>query len=242
MSLPRPSAGTRSAVSVGIVLALIAAGVFARSALGIEWNAESVRQVVNDLGLWGPAILVLLLTLRQVLLIPSQILLIAGGLCFGAVAGTLYGAVGLALSGSMVFALTRWLGNDYVISRIPERLRWALQASAGRTGALFVFVGTGYPVGPVTAFHAGAALTGMTFLVFLAVVAAGSLVRSATFTFFGSTLVEGAASQLFLAAAVVVVVSLLPALHPRTRAWVRHQIHALATRHGDPGKASSDSE
>ena len=78
---------TQEIALVGLIGLLALGRVFA-SRLGIEWDPSSVRELVAGLGAWGPVLFVGLLTFRQILLIPSQILLVAGGLCFGIFQGT----------------------------------------------------------------------------------------------------------------------------------------------------------
>jgi uncharacterized membrane protein YdjX (TVP38/TMEM64 family) len=213
----------RSLVGLGVLCALGAGAYAARNALGLEWSAESVRETVASYGLWGPLVFVLLTGFRSLLLIPSQILLVAGGLCFGAAAGTIYGGLGMVISGSAAFGLARYVGREAILTNVPESMRWAFSAAGSKAGAAVVFVGTGYPVGPVTAFHAGAGLTAMAIPVFLAALLGGSLLRAWIYASFGSVLVGGdwrilAAGALLLAAAA------LPLAHPRSRRWLKTRL------------------
>lgn len=213
----------RSLIGLALLGALCAGAWAARHALGLEWSVESIRAVVAGFGLWAPLVFVLLMGFRTVIMIPSQLMLVAAGLCFGAAAGTLYGALGMVLSGSVAFAVARFVGRDAVLANVPESMRWAFSAAGSRAGAGIVFVGTGYPVGPVTAFHAGAGLTAMAAPSFLAALAAGSAVRAATYAWFGSALVEG--DWRILAAALVLLAAAgLPLYHPRGRAWLKARL------------------
>ena len=211
----------RSVLGLGVLGVLLVGAFLIRRALGIEWSASSVREAVAGFGAWGPVVFILLMGLRTFLFVPSQILLVAGGLCFGALAGSLYGAVGIVVSGSLAFAVARWVGREAVLANVPPRLRWAFSAASSRAGAAVVFVGTGYPVGPVTAFHAGAGLTAMAIPVFVGALAAGGLVRAGTYAWFGSALVEGDTSVLVAAALALAALASLPLVHPRGRAWLR---------------------
>jgi uncharacterized membrane protein YdjX (TVP38/TMEM64 family) len=205
-----------------VVAAVIGAAVLIRTQLGIRWELEALREFVMELGLWGPLALVGIIAFRPVLLVPSQLALIAGGVCFGTLLGTAYGAVGLTASGLLVFGLTRWLGADAVRTRVPAALQRALGAAGSRWGAVLVAVGNGYPVGTVTAYHAAAALTPMPLTVFLLAVAAGSLLRAWTYAFFGNAMLErGTGELLAIAVAIAAAALLLPLLHPRARAFAR---------------------
>lgn len=206
------------------VAALFVAGALAlRQHLGIEWSAEAIRDLVAGYGIWGPVAFVAITTFRSVLLVPSQILLVAAGVCFGSAAGTLYGALGLLISGSIAYLLTRTIARKTVRGLIPPTMRSLLDGADSRTGGFLLFLGTAYPVGPLTAYHGGAALTSMGVPAFLVSLSAGALVRAWTYTAFGDALVEGDPRTLAVATGVLVAVGGLPLLHPRTRAFVRAQ-------------------
>ncbi len=211
-----------------IVALLLGVALYARTRLGISWDLEALRAFVDGLGAWAPIVFVLLVSFRVALVVPSQLALIAGGICFGTVGGTLYGAVGLFLSALMVFTLTRWLGADAVRSRVPAGVQRALAAAGSRGGAALVAIGTGYPVGNITGYHAAAALTPMRMDVFALAVGVGSFVRAWTYAFFGNAILERSTGELLvIATAVGVAALLLPLLHPRVRRWARERWRAL---------------
>lgn len=211
-----------------IVAGLIGVAVFARTQLHVSWDLDGLRSFVEELGVWGPVAFVGVVAFRSVLLVPSQLALIAGGVCFGTLFGTLYGALGLATSGVMIFVLTRWLGADAVRSRVPAALQRALAAAGSRWGAVLVVAGNGYPVGTVTGYHAAAALTPMPLHVFTLAVGLGSLVRAWTYAFFGNAILERSTAELVaIALGVGVLAAVLPLLHPRVRGWVRERWRTL---------------
>ena len=215
-------------LGVGALALLLGVAWFSRTRLGITWDLDGLRALVDGLGVWGPAAFVAVVTFRTVLFVPSQLALIAGGICFGTTGGTLYGALGLLASGLLVFLLTRWLGADAVRSRVPAAVQRALAAAGSRGGAILVAIGTGYPVGNVTGYHAAAALTPMRVDVFSVAVALGSLGRAWTYAFFGNAILERSTAELVaIAVGVGLAAALLPLLHPRVRAWVRERWQAL---------------
>ena len=66
---------------LGLLLLASAIGVslVARQILDLEWSADSVRSFVEDLGIWGPIGMVLIVAFRLPLLLNSQIVLTASG-------------------------------------------------------------------------------------------------------------------------------------------------------------------
>jgi uncharacterized membrane protein YdjX (TVP38/TMEM64 family) len=214
--------------ALAIVALLLGVAFFARTRLGISWDLDGLRGFVERLGAWGPLAFVGVVTFRTVLFVPSQLALIVGGICFGTAGGTLFGALGLLASGLLVFLVTRWLGADAVRSRVPAAAQRALAAAGSRGGAVLVAVGTGYPVGNVTGYHAAAALTPMRLDVFALAVAAGSLLRAWTYAYFGNAILERSTAELVaIALGVALAALLLPLLHPRVRLWARTRFRGL---------------
>jgi len=208
---------TRTAWIAGIACAaLVLGGSFLRTALGVEWNAESVRELVEGAGVWAPAAFIALVTFRLLILVPSQILLIAAGLLFGATAGAVYGAIGMTLSAVINFGVIRVAGIDAVREYLPRRFDKALIVARSKVGAGVLAVATGYPVGPISAVQMGAALAGMRLLTFCSAVAIGATVRAATYSYLGSTLFAG--GSLLLAVAALAAVAAVPLLFPSWRA------------------------
>ena len=62
---------------------------------------------------------------RSVLFLPSWVLLVGGGLCFGVVIGTLLGGLGVALSALMQFAVARGIGREWVSHHVSRHMRQA---------------------------------------------------------------------------------------------------------------------
>jgi uncharacterized membrane protein YdjX (TVP38/TMEM64 family) len=209
-------------VAAALAIAL-AIGWYLRARSGIEWDVETARQLVARMGFWAPGIFILLVAFRMIFLVPSQVMLVAAGVCFGFVWGTIYGAVGLTLSGLMAFGLARYLGGDILRERVPPGLQRALDVASHRTGAFVVTVGTTYPIGPLTGYHIGAGLTRMSLPLFLSALALGSLIRAALFTFLGSRVAELGIREAW-PAFLILTVFFLPLLHPRVRSWVANRL------------------
>jgi len=219
----------RLAFSLG-ALAVIAAFVALRRALGLQLQPDSIREAVERLGIWGPFAFVAIVALRIPLGVPSGFALIGGGLLFGSVEGTLYGATGLLISALGAFLGSRWVGRDAVVSRLPARLHYLLDVAGSRLGALFVALGTAYPISVVTSYHLLAGVTGMSLPMFVLAAGTGSLGRAAIYTYFGSRLVQGDPMRLLGAGGLFLAAILAPLALPVPRAWL---LQALARRDGE---------
>ncbi len=202
-----------------VVIVFILVGGVLRDALGIEWSTEGVRALVADAGVWAPIIFIALLVFRVLLVLPSVMLLPAGGLLFGVVEGSIFGMIGLTLSGLLNYGLVKWAGPQSFHARIPPRFQGVLTVARSKAGAGAIAVISAYPFGPITFSHLAAAIAGMSFGTFFVAVVLGSLVRSATFSFFGASLLESDRlvwSTMAMAGALVI-----PLLVPRSREWLR---------------------
>jgi uncharacterized membrane protein YdjX (TVP38/TMEM64 family) len=211
------TAARKRLLALAVVLVLGGVGLYLRASLEIEWSVPVVRQLIVDLGFWGPVMYLALFAFRWAFLIPSQVMLVVAGVCFGFPQGALYGAVGVTMSGIFVFLITRFLSGDVLRERVPPRVARALEAAGRRGGALLVALGTGYPVGPMTAVHVGAGLTTMPLALFLPALFAGSLVRAGLCTYLGDSLAEVGLLESWPAFAVLAVLC-VPFLIPRFRA------------------------
>jgi uncharacterized membrane protein YdjX (TVP38/TMEM64 family) len=211
----------RKAFALGLVwLALISAAWLASGSVGLERNPDSIRDFIRELGAVGPVVFIALIGFRLFLGVPSQLMLVVAGLCFGIAAGTLYGAMGLTLSAGITFGLARWTGREAVERNLPSRARPLLEMASSRMGGALLVVGTGYPIGPMTIYHAAAGLTGMAIRSFLAAVCVGATVRAFILTSFGSSLMEGSWLRILAAGALLTALIAAPLFFTRSRRWL----------------------
>ena len=203
-----------------IVAALLTASVWLRNALGLELDTESIRSFAADLGPAAPILFVGLVAGRSLLALPSQLVLIAAGLCFGTAVGTIVGGVGLTVSGFALFSMARYAGRQGVEDRLGPRFGRLLDLAGHRAGALALALGSGYPISPLSPIHAAAGLTPMTVSVFLTAALAGGLMRAAVFAFFGDAISASSSRGLVYASIALCAVLLTPLLFPKGRAWL----------------------
>lgn len=187
-----------------------------RRSLGFELEVESIRAWVHGFGWKAPLVYVGIVTFRHLLLLPSVLMLAAGGLVFGTLVGGALGALGLLLTGVIEFSLLRTLRPAALVER--ARRDWRRLARALERGApLAVLLSTAIPPLPHTAFHCAAAFTTISFASYLLAAALGSLVRSFALSYFGAGLGSGDPLRLLAGAAVLALLVAVPFLHPGLR-------------------------
>ncbi len=211
----------RLVLAAAAVACLLAAGHALRSYLGIEMSVEAVRTLVESMGPMAPIFFVFVVAARTLLWLPSQIVLIAAGLCFGTGLGSLVGGAGLMLSGVFLFGLSRYAGRDAIERRIGEKGRGLLTFTSRRQGAVALAIASGYPLSPLSPLQASAGLTAMPLTSFVLAAFAGGTIRASTYAFFGSAMLELETYQLVGAVALVLLVLALPLALPGGRRWLR---------------------
>jgi len=216
-AIPSPHMSRRIPFLVaGLVVLAFAAGTLARGRFGVMHSPESIRFWVQSLGWQAPLIYVALVIFRQFLLLPSALLLPVGGLCFGAIAGTGLGALGIVLSGLMKYLIARSIGRDSVERWFGERFK-QFGGRIDRGGPVVVGLITAHPMGPMAWCHWGAGLSSIPLPAFAVAVAAGALLRSGAYALVGSTLLVPGSRQFYLASALLLAVIVLPLAHPALR-------------------------
>lgn len=209
-----------------VVLFLTAAfllGSTAQELLGVSFSIEGLREFrdwVQSLGWWGPGVFVLLVIFRLFIGLSSHLVLILGGLAFGATGGILWGCVGLVASGLVLFYLARLLGADWVQHRFGDQYTSTLPRIQ-RIGALAIFALTAHPVGLLTPAHLAAGLVGLSVGQFVAAVALAAPIRTAPYVFLGTAVLDLTAAQSLAIAAAFLIIFVLPLLNPKVRDWMR---------------------
>jgi uncharacterized membrane protein YdjX (TVP38/TMEM64 family) len=206
------------ALAVAIVF-VIGLAWWARSALGIDWSAASVRETIASYGVWGPIVYIGLFAIRAFVLLPAPLLLTVGGIAFGIVPATLYGGIGLMLFTAFIYAAVHALGVEAFARTAPPGLQLALRLARSRAGAVLLALASAYPVAIGPGVQMGAAAAGMPPATYLLAASVGSFGRAAAYAAFGSALVEG--QGLLLGSIALLALTLLPLALPRTRAWLR---------------------
>jgi len=206
----------RPLLIVAVVAVAIAAGLYARTAIGVEFSSESIQAWVKSLGWKGPASYVVLVAFRHFLLLPSMLVLSAGGVVFGAGLGSLLGAIGISVTGLVEFGVVRGLRPESLLNRLGEPVR-RFSRIIEKAGAWVVLVATGHPASPMSAFHCGAGLTSMPVVTFSIALVIGALLRAFAYAFFGSTLLSPGSPRFYVAALVLLLAFVVPLAHPAVR-------------------------
>lgn len=107
-----------TAVGLLVVLTLVVLGITS----GVLTSLESLRAFVGRFGVFAPVVFVLAGALEAVVpVIPGSGTVLSAPVLFGPVRGVLYAYLATVLGSIMVFAISRVLGRDLVVARVPAR-------------------------------------------------------------------------------------------------------------------------
>lgn len=226
----------RLMITAASLAAILTIGGWTRERLGIQLDIESVRVFAQGLGTAGPVLFVFIVAGRSLLALPSQIVLIAAGLCFGTVTGAVVGGAGLMLSGLALFLGARYAGRESVERRISARGRRLLDFATHRSGAATFAIACGYPLIPLSPIQAAVGLTPMRIHYFVIAAFIGGSIRASVFAYFGNALVDSSWTSLIYAAGLFAIALTIPLAFPSGRAWLREAFAPIHTEgQGDEG-------
>ena len=215
------------AVKIVLLLAaVVAIASFMRNTLNIELNPAALRDMVLDIGPAAAVVCILLVMFRLFVGLPSHVALLIPGLCFGATLGTIYATIGLLGSGIMVFLIARYSGRDLIEASTSERYMALMRNMTGVSGAAALTALMAYPLTPLLPTQTVIGMTPMRFTLYLVTIFFAAIIRSACYSYFGDSLVSGAAQPILQATAIMVFVIGVPLLIPRSRAWLLQWIKA----------------
>ena len=209
--------GSSRWIVLGVLATTITLGHFVRGWVGIEeLSPTGVRAAVQALGWQGPLVFFCLVVFRQFLAIPAWLILPVGGLCFGALAGTMLGASGIVVSASLKFWVARWLGRDWARARFGERFR-RLDERVDRLGPVLIGLSTAHPMGVLSPFHWGAGLSSLSFAPFVLAIILGAPLRCFALSTLGASLAEGRTTEFWIVAVLLLPAMALPLAIPSVR-------------------------
>jgi uncharacterized membrane protein YdjX (TVP38/TMEM64 family) len=123
-----------------LCIAGLAAVAVAVRACGLQWSdltPQRVREILRSYGWWAPVIYTVVLA-QPFIPLPASIILMAGGLSFGLIAGFLASLIGATLRSCGQFLIAKTCGREAVQAMLKGR--WAeWDRRAGRHGFWTVF-------------------------------------------------------------------------------------------------------
>ena len=164
---------------------------------------------------WAPVALIASYLFLCPLGVPATPMMVAGGMVFGPVMGSVYNIVGTFLGGAASYFLGRGLGRGFILHLMGSRLKRVERIIARR--GFWGLVGMRFLPVPYPLVNYTAALAGVRPALFLITTAIGLIPGVAVFTYFASLLTKAASGnrsgiviQFAVASALMLLLTFIP--------------------------------
>jgi uncharacterized membrane protein YdjX (TVP38/TMEM64 family) len=196
-----------------IALVAVAVPAFVAAAILLPHSPSALRELVLSVGPAAPLIAIAAWTLLTPALFPGTVLAAAGGLAFGAPAGSAL-AIGGAIGGGLAaFALARTAARaplQRLVQRKPRLAR--VNALLERRGFAAILTARLTPGVPAGWLHYAAGVSPVRATTFAAAIAVGAVLRTAPYAVLGQGLGSGSTATVLLAAGSIGVGGIVAAL------------------------------
>ena len=187
------------AVSIAVVVYLMNKYNFLKG-----YGPEEIRVFIQKKGILAPIVYVLLLSLLPLLLFPDSVLVIAGGMLFGLVRGTILTSIGSLIGGVIAFLISRAFGSK-VVKKITKKDLVLFEKYKGYSGFFIILLLRLIPLFPFKVVSYSAGLTDMKLRDFCLATVIGSLPGIIVYTNLGDKANDFGSKGFYVSVALVVL-------------------------------------
>ena len=123
-----------------VLFLLLACGIAFVIANREQFDAALLERWIQQAGLAGPIIFMLVYAIGTVLFLPGSVLTLAGGALFGPLLGTFLNLTGATLGATLAFLAARYLASDWVEHKSAGRLQQLKQGVENEGWRFVAFV------------------------------------------------------------------------------------------------------
>ncbi len=123
-----------------ILLMAVIAGIAVVIVYRESFDVSVLETWVNNAGLIGPVVFMLIYAIGTVLFLPGSVLTLAGGALFGPFWGIFYSLTGATIGATLAFLLARYLASDWVEQKTGGRLKQLKEGVEGEGWRFVAFV------------------------------------------------------------------------------------------------------
>jgi uncharacterized membrane protein YdjX (TVP38/TMEM64 family) len=168
------------------------------------YGPEDIRDFIQKKGILAPIVYVLLLSLLPLLLFPDSVLVIAGGMLFGLVRGTILTSIGSLIGGVIAFLISRAFGSK-VVKKITKKDLVLFEKYKGYSGFFIILLLRLIPLFPFKVVSYSAGLTDMKLRDFCLATVIGSLPGIIVYTNLGDKANDFGSKGFYVSVALVVL-------------------------------------
>ncbi len=201
------------------------------ASLGLRWfgltgylNEEELKAVIENAGLWGPVVFMLIYLIAPSLMLPGLPITVIGGILFGPVWGTVYVIFSATGGATLAFLISRYMGREWVEAKLKSfggtRLK-ELDAKVADQGWKVVAFTRLIPLFPFNFLNYAFGLTKIRLSHYVLASFIFMLPGAVAYVVFSSSLLDifrGRISPTFIIGIVLVIaVSLIPIIYKRRK-------------------------
>ena len=198
----------------GFLLVILFSGLYLyleqSGSLDILFNQQSLQQIIDDYGQWGPLLIIILMCAAIVMSpLPSAPIALVSGAAYGHIWGTIYILIGALLGASIAFSIARMLGYEAMKKRFGNSLKFKWLQSDNH---LMLAIGISRLI-PFISFDIisyAAGLTSIGYLRFALATLLGIIPASFLLAHFGSKLVTSDLPNMVLTILLLGGISAMP--------------------------------
>ncbi|EEV8179355.1 TVP38/TMEM64 family protein [Escherichia coli] len=147
-----------------LIFALVIYAIHAFGLFDLLTDLPHLQTLIRQSGLFGYSLYILLFIIATLFLLPGSILVIAGGIVFGPLLGTLLSLIAATLASSYSFLLARWLGRDLLLKYVGHSHTFqAIEKGIARNGIDFLILTRLIPLFPYNIQNYAYGLTTIAF-------------------------------------------------------------------------------
>ncbi|EEZ7645996.1 TPA: TVP38/TMEM64 family protein [Escherichia coli] len=147
-----------------LIFALVIYAIHAFGLFELLTDLPHLLTLIRQSGLFGYSLYILLFIIATLFLLPGSIQVIAGGIVFGPLLGTLLSLIAATLASSCSFLLARWLGRDLLLKYVGHSHTFqAIEKGIARNGIDFLILTRLIPLFPYNIQNYAYGLTTIAF-------------------------------------------------------------------------------
>ncbi len=225
-----------------LIFALVIYAIHAFGLFNLLTDLPHLQTLIRQSGLFGYSLYILLFIIATLFLLPGSILVIAGGIVFGPLLGTLLSLIAATLASSSSFLLARWLGRDLLLKYVGHSHTFqAIEKGIARNGIDFLILTRLIPLFPYNIQNYAYGLTTIAFWPYTLISALTTLPGIVIYTVMASDLANEGITLRFilqlclagLALFILVQLAKLYARHKHVDCLLRAAAHLLTQKMKD---------
>ncbi|MDP7078955.1 MAG: TVP38/TMEM64 family protein [Candidatus Undinarchaeales archaeon] len=208
---PRVSWKDRPSAKIGLVVLFFVLVLIALLALDVDYTAldpRIIKEIFLSFGPLAPVAYITFYTVRSLVLFPSGMLTMIGGLTFGPLWGTVYSVIGGGLNALVSFLIARLAGREAVESYISGSFA-DLDERIERNGFLTVLMIRLVPNAPYDVQNYGLGLTAVSFRDYTLATFIGIIPGAFAFVYLGHSISDLSSITNILIAVMIIMVLFL---------------------------------